>query len=100
MKAATLQSTVAQVKSSHAAIDIAAVDTLPNAAVRIGPPRCKGASGSVIERTPGVGGKGSLEPEQRRGLVRPAQDSWYGGLVAVGAKRAGELDSEEYVNEK
>jgi len=98
VKAATLQSTLAQVKSSHAAIDIAAVDTLPNAAVRIGPPRCKGAS--VIDRIPGVGGKGSLEPEQRRGLVRPAQDSWYGGLVAIGAKRAGELDSEEYVNEK
>ena len=92
MEAGTLQTAPGQVEGSHAAVGIAAADALPAAAVRAGPPRREGASGAVGIGTPAVGGKGTFQPEQRRGLVRQARH-WYGGLVAVHAKQAGGLGS-------
>lgn len=78
------------------------MNALPTAAVRVGPPRRKGAYGPAREGTPAVvGGKGTLQLEQRRGLIRAAPDYWHGGLVAVGgAKRVGKLGLEDYVNGK
>jgi hypothetical protein len=88
VEAVALQPAFAEVEGGDAAGGGGgAGDALPAAAVRAGPPRREGARGV------GCGGDGTPEPEQRRGLVRPARSGcwWLGSLVVAGGEGAGEL---------
>lgn len=87
VEAGALQPALGEVEGGDAAVGGAAGDALPAAAVRAGPPRREGACGVG-------GGEGTPEPEQRRGLVRPARNGcwcWCGSLVAVGGEGVREL---------
>jgi len=91
--AGALQPAPAEVEGRHAAVGGGAGDALPAAAVGAGAPRRKGAGGFV------GGVEGAAQPEQRRGLVRPARGiCWrHGGFVGG----VGELDAgKEQVNEQ
>jgi hypothetical protein len=91
IKSKTLQAALTEVKRGHTAVGVAALDALPVAAVRAGPPRVEGARGLVGD------GEGALQMEERRGLIRQAmnwQHAADGRVVAVGSSSngAGELD--------
>lgn len=96
VEASALQPAFSEVEGGDAAIGGGTGDTLPVAAVRADPPRREDACGV------GGGGEGTPQPEQCRGLVRPARNGccWCGSLVAGGGEGVGELDPEAQVKEQ